>query len=148
MKVILQQDVKALGKKGDQVEVSEGHARNFLFPRKLAVEATAGNVKTLEARKQKEADKKEQEKKQAQALGDKLSKLEVKIQAKTGDNGRLFGSITSKDIAEAIKTASGLELDKRKIDLEDPIKNLGVYPLKIKLHRDVTAEVRVSIVEL
>lgn len=148
MKVILQQDVKTLGKKGDLVEVSEGHARNFLFPRKLAVEATTGNVKTLEARKQKEAEKKEEEKKQAQALGEKLSKLEVKIQAKTGENGRLFGSITSKDIADAIKTASGLEIDKRKIDLEDPIKNLGTYPLKVKLHRDVTTEVRVSIVEL
>jgi len=148
MKVILQQDVKALGKKGDVLEVSEGHARNFLFPRKLAVEATDGNVKTLEARKQKEAERKAEEKKQAQALAEKISKLEVKIQAKTGDNGRLFGSITSKDIADAVKASSGIEIDKRKIDLEEPIKTLGTYPLKVKLHKDVTTEVRVSIVEL
>lgn len=148
MKVILQQEVKSLGKRGDILEVSEGHARNFLFPRKLAVEATTGNLKTLEVRKQKEELKKAEDKKQAQALGEKIKRLKVEIKAKTGDNGRLFGSITSKDIADAVKAASGIDLDKRKIELEEPIKCLGSYSLKIKLHKDVVSEFQVNVVEV
>jgi len=148
MKVILQQDVKALGKKGEVLEVSEGHARNFLFPKKLALEATSGNMKILESRKLKESEKQAEGKKQAQDLAEQLSKVEVVLKVKTGENGRLFGSITSKDIADAIKASAGLEVDKRKIDLAEPIKVLGSYPLKVKLHKDVTTEVRVSIVQL
>lgn len=147
MKVILKQDVKSIGKKGAIIEVSEGYARNFLFPKKLAVEATTGNVKTAEVRNQKEQERKAEEKRQAEILGEKLSKVAVKLSVKSGENGRLFGSITSKDIADALKKETGLELDKRKIELEEPIKALGTYPLKVKLHKDVVTEIRVSVVE-
>lgn len=147
MKVILKQDVKSIGKKGAVLDVAEGYARNFLFPKGLAVEATAGNIKTVEARNQKEQEKKENEKKQAQVLGEKLSKIDVKLKMKSGENGRLFGSITSKDIADTLKKDTGIEIDKRKIELDEPIKSLGTYPLKVRLHKDVLTEIRVSVVE-
>jgi len=147
MKVILKQDVKSLGKKGSVVEVSEGYARNFLFTKKLAEEATGGNLKTAQMRTKKEEERRVQEKKEAEILGEKLSKVQINLSMKTGENGRLFGSITSKDIAEQLKKSSGIEIDKRKIELDEPIKCLGTYQLKVKIHKDVTSEIKVMVVE-
>jgi len=147
MKVIFLQDVKKVGKKGDILEVAEGYARNYLLPRKLAVEATQGHLKDLEQKKSSEARKKAQVKEEAAKLADKLQKLNIKIATKVGEGGRLFGSITSKDIADAIKTQHNIEIDKKKIDLKNPIKSLGVYPVTVKLHPKVHAQFQVQVIE-
>ena len=147
MKVIFLQDVKKVGNKGDILEVAEGYARNYLFPRKLAVEATQGHLKDLEQKKASEARKKAQVKEDAKQLADKLKKLNIKIATKVGEGGKLFGSITSKDIADAIKVQHKIDIDKKKIDLENPIKSLGVYPVTVKLHPEVQAQFQVQVVE-
>ena len=147
MKVILLQDVKRVGSKGDVLEAAEGYARNYLFPRKLAVEATAGHLKDLEQKKASGARKKAQVKEQAQKLANNLETLNIQLATKVGEGGRLFGSITSKDIADAIKVQHNIEIDKKKIELENPIKSLGVYPVTIKLHPEVQATFRVQVVE-
>ncbi len=145
MKVILTADVKTLGKKGAVVEVADGYARNYLLPRGLAIEATAGALKELDQTKGRVDAKKAQELKQAQAMGAKLAGASVRIASKTGEGGRLFGSVTSKEIAEQIQKQFGLSVDKRKIDLKDPIKTLGTYPVTIKLHAEVTVQVFVAV---
>lgn len=137
MKVILIQDVKNLGNKGDVVNASDGYARNYLFPKKLAIEATQQNLKNLEIMKEKENKQKELEKQKAKAHGDKLDKKPLTIFAKAGEKGRLFGSITSMEIASAIEEQVGIKIDKRKIELPEPIKNLGEYKVKVKLHPEV-----------
>lgn len=145
MKVILQQDVKGKGKKGELVNVSDGYARNFLLPKKLAVEANAQNMEEMKA---KDAAKQRQlaiEKQNAVDMGEMLKKLEVKITAKAGDSGKLFGAITSKDIADALKKDHNIDLDKRKIVLAEPIKNFGVYMVEVKLHSEVTSTLKVVI---
>ncbi len=147
MKVILLQDVKKIGSKGEIINVAEGYARNFLFPRKLAVEATAGHLKDLEQKKASEARKKSQILEDARALGARLENLEVKIASKVGDGGKLFGSITSKDIADAIKLQHKIDLDKKKINLETPVKSLGTYNVTVKLHPKVQAKINVQVVE-
>ncbi|HWI54773.1 MAG TPA: 50S ribosomal protein L9 [Desulfobacteria bacterium] len=147
MKVILLQDVKKIGSKGEIINVAEGYARNFLFPRKLAVEATDGHLKDLEQKKASEARKKTQILEDARALGARLENLEVKIATKVGDGGRLFGSITSKDIADAIKLQHKIDLDKKKIIMEIPVKSLGTYNVAVKLHPDVQAKINVQVVE-
>lgn len=147
MKVILKQDVKSLGKKGSIVEASEGYARNFLFPKGLALEATEGNMKVLGKQKDAENKKIQHIKDEAKALGEKISALTVKIAGKVGDGGRLFGSVTSKDIAEVIKKEYKIDIDKRKIELSEPIKTLGVYTLAVRLHPEVHAEFKVQIIE-
>lgn len=147
MKVILKQDVKSLGKKGSIVEASEGYARNFLFPRGLAIEANEGNMKVLGKQKEAENKKIQQIKDDAKALGDKISGLTVKITSKAGEGGKLFGSVTSKEIAEIIKKNHKIDIDKRKIELSEPIKTLGVYNISIKLHPEVHAEFKVQIIE-
>ena len=147
MKVILQQDVRGQGKKGQLVEVSDGYARNFLLPRKLAVSATAENVNTM---KQQEKAKKAQmaaEKAEAEAVAKKLEGLMVKISAKAGEGGRLFGAVTTKEISEALSAQHGLNIAKTKIVLEDPIKSCGSYSLKCKLGHEVTGVVNVLVVE-
>ncbi|NMA01522.1 MAG: 50S ribosomal protein L9 [Clostridia bacterium] len=145
MKVILQEDVKALGKKGQVVEVKDGYARNFLFPKNLAVEATAGNLKEIERQQKIKDQEKQQELEAAQKLAKKLDNLEVALQVKSGDNGKLFGAVTSKDIAESIEKAMKLKIDKRKIELKENIKTLGTYPVNIKLHPEVTVEIKVKV---
>lgn len=147
MKVILLQDVKKIGSKGAVLEVAEGYARNFLFPRKLAVEATPGHLKDLEQKKASEARKKAQLKEEARNLAMQIEALTVKIPTKVGEGGRLFGSITSKDIAETIKSRHNIDIDKKKIELPNPIKSLGVYSVTVKLHQDVQAEFQVQVVE-
>lgn len=145
MKVILKADVKALGKKGQIFEVSDGYARNFLFPRGLALEATSGNLNDLASKKANEERKKEKEKQDAQALAAKLNDIIVEISTKTGEGGRLFGSITSKEIAEALKSKHGIELDKRKLEIKDPIKALGTFTVQVKIHPEVTAQLQVHV---
>lgn len=147
MKVILTQDVKGTGKKGEMVEVADGYGRNFLLARKLAVEANAQAVNEMN---QKNAAKKhhaEMEKAAAQQLCNNISGKTVKIVAKGGTAGRLFGSVTTKEIAEEIKAQYGVDVDKRKIELDGDIKQFGSYQIKIKLHPGIAAECTVSVIE-
>lgn len=146
MIVILKKDVKGTGKAGEIVKVSDGYARNMLLPRGYATEATEGNVRNLEKQKAIAAEKKAEEKAAAQAIASKLNEAAVTIKTKAGEGGRIFGSITSKDIADAIKNQHGLTVDKKKIQLDNPIKNTGEMSVKIKLYSEVSAELRVTVV--
>ncbi|OPA79039.1 50S ribosomal protein L9 [Paenibacillus selenitireducens] len=146
MKVIFLKDVKGQGKKGEVKEISEGYAQNFLIPRGLVRLATDGNVKTLELQNLSEQKRKAQEKADAEALGKTLEETAVIIKAKSGEGGRLFGAITSKQIAEALEKMS-FKVDKRKIELHDPIRSLGTMHVVIKLHPEVKTQVKVQIVE-
>ncbi|KGK89387.1 50S ribosomal protein L9 [Desulfosporosinus sp. HMP52] len=145
MKVILQADVKGTGKKGQILEVADGYARNFLFPKKLAVEATTGNINDISHKKAVEERRKVKEKEDAVLLGNKLSTLKVEVKTKTGEGGRLFGSVTSKEIADALKKQHGVEIDKRKLDLKEPIKALGSYEVNVKVHPEVIAKLQVHV---
>lgn len=147
MKVILLKDVKGFGKKGDVVNAKDGYARNFLFPKGLAKEATTGNVKVLEEQKTAKKMKKEAELKQAKALAEKLSKLTVDLESTAGENGKLFGSITTKDIAQALQKQHKVKIDKRKIELSNNIKDLGVTEVKAKVYPNVTATFKVNVKE-
>nr|WP_092074575.1 50S ribosomal protein L9 [Dendrosporobacter quercicolus]NSL49031.1 50S ribosomal protein L9 [Dendrosporobacter quercicolus DSM 1736]SDN02178.1 large subunit ribosomal protein L9 [Dendrosporobacter quercicolus] len=146
MKVIILEEVKKLGKKGDVIEVSEGYARNFLLPRKLAVEATAVNVNSINQQKASEARKRQQAIDEAKLMAAQLSKLTVTISVKTGEGGKLFGSVTGKDIADALAEQHNIELDKRKIEIKDAIKGLGTYPVIIKVHPEITSRIEVHII--
>ena len=147
MKVILQQDVKGHGKKGQMVEVSDGYGRNYLLPRKLAIEATAENVNTMKMQDKAKKAKEAEEKAQAQATAEKLKSCQVKIAAKAGQGGRLFGAITSKEIAEELKKQHGLDVNKSKIVQTDPIKAFGSYEVKCKLGYEVTGTIYVLVTE-
>lgn len=146
MKVIFLKDVKGQGKKGEIKEVSEGYAQNFLIPRGLVRPATDGNVKTLENQTAAEAKRKEREKEEAAELGKKLEEMTVTLTAKAGEGGRLFGAITSKQVAEALEKA-GIKIDKRKIEMHDPIRSLGVTQVPVKLHPEVKSTVKVQVTE-
>ena len=145
MKMILLQDVKSVGKKGDLINASEGYAKNFLLPRKLAVEATKSNLNDYELKA--EAKRKQEELEKAQATAKELEDKVVTIKVKTGGNGKLFGSVTNKEVAEEIVKQTKLDIDKKKVSIGDPIKMLGERTAVIKLHPKVTAEVKVKIVE-
>ena len=145
MKVILQQDVKGHGKRGQLVNVSDGYARNFLFPKKLAVEATPGAAREIE-RKAKKAQM-EAEKAEAQAISAKLKDVVVKIPAKAGAGGRLFGAVTSKEVSEALQEQFGITIAKAKIVQDEPIKSYGAYQLKCKLGYEITGTLHVEVVE-
>ena len=147
MKVILLKDVKGTGKKGEVKEVAEGYARNFLIPRKMAVAATQGNMNALKDQKQREQRRKEEERKEAEALAEKLNKMKVSFSMKLGKDGRTFGSITSKQISEILKKQHQINVDKRKIKLDQPIRSLGVTKVPVKLHPEVTATLAVHVVE-
>jgi len=147
MKVILQQDVKGHGKKGQMVEVSDGYGRNFLLPRKLAVEATAENVNTMKMQDKAKKAKEAEEKAQAQAIAEQLKGFQVKIFAKAGQGGRLFGSVTSKEISESLKEQHKLDINKTKIVLPDPIKSFGSFEVKCKLGHEITGTINVLVVE-
>ena len=147
MKVILQQDVKGHGKKGQMVEVAEGYGRNFLLPRKLAVEATAENVNTMKMQDKAKRAREAEERAQAVATAEKLKGCQVKIRAKAGQGGRLFGSITSKEISEELKKQFQLDINKSKIVQSDPIKAFGGYEVKCKLGYEVTGTIHVMVVE-
>ncbi|HZG74368.1 MAG TPA: 50S ribosomal protein L9 [Paenibacillus sp.] len=146
MKVIFLQDVKAQGKKGQIKEVSEGYALNFLIPRGLAKPASEGNVKTLENQKQAELRRKEQEKLDAQELAKQLEGITVVLTSKAGEGGRLFGSITNKQVAEELEKLK-IKLDKRKIVMDEPIRTLGVTQVPVKLHPEVTGTLKVQVKE-
>ena len=147
MKVILTQDVRGKGKRGQMIEVSDGYARNFLLPRKLAQEATTDNVNTM--RMNDKATQERQAKERAEALetSKRLKELTVVVTAKGGGAGRLFGSVTNAEVAEAMEKQFGIQLDKRKIVLDEPIKTTGVYTVKCKLGYEITAEVKVEVKE-
>ncbi len=146
MKVILKADVKALGKQGQVCEVADGYARNFLFPKGLAVEATSGSLQDLAHKKVVEEKRKEKEKQNANELANRLNSLIVEVGTKTGEGGRLFGSVTTKEIADSLKKNYGIELDKRKLELKEPIKALGEYTIVAKLHPEVSARIQVKVI--
>lgn len=148
MKVILKADVKELGKKGDIVNTSDGYARNYLFPKGVAMEATEGNLKAQEAFKAKAAKKKAEEADSARELAKKISSLPVTINVKTGENGKLFGSITSKDIAEELKKQHGIDMDKKKFVLDEAIKTAGEYTVEIKVYPEIAAKLKVIITHI
>lgn len=145
MKVILQQEVKKLGKKGDVIEVSEGYARNYLLPHKFAIPATADNVNAAQQQKDSEARKAKRLLDEARLHAAQIAKLKVTVAVKTGEGGKLFGSVTSKDIADALKAQHGLDIDKRKIEIKDALKSLGTYPVTIKLHPEIAAQIEVQV---
>ncbi|GGJ89718.1 50S ribosomal protein L9 [Lentibacillus kapialis] len=147
MKVIFKQDVKGKGKQDEVKNVSDGYARNYLLKNNLAEEATPGNMKALEARQKKQQQQAEEEKKEAELLKNELADSTVEISAKSGDGGRLFGSVTSKHIADVLKKDYGYKIDKRKIELDNPIRALGYTDVPVKLHPDVTGIIKVHIVE-
>ena len=145
MKIIMQQDVAKVGREGDVITVADGFFRNYLFPRSLAVVATASSLKVIERRRAAEDKKAEGLKAQAEQDAQTLTDKTVTIVARVGTSDRLYGSITADDIATAVQTAFGVTLDKRKIQLPDPIKSLGTYPVLVKLHRDITLPLSVEI---
>lgn len=147
MKVILQQDVKGQGKKGQLVEVSDGYARNFLLPKKLAIPATAENVNTMKQQEKARLAQQAAEKAEAQALAKKLEGLSVTISAKAGEGGRLFGAVTAKEISEALSAQHGLNIAKTKIVMDEPIKACGGYQYKAKLGYEVVGTLKVNVVE-
>jgi large subunit ribosomal protein L9 len=144
MEVILKEDVTALGSRGDVVKVAEGYGRNFLLPRKLAIEASAGNKKVIEQMKAATVRRSAKEKVQAEELAKQFEGLSVSFQRKSGENDQLFGSVTSGDIADALEKKS-FKIDRRKIQLHEPLKTLGEFTVPVKLHKEVTAHLKVVI---
>ena len=145
MKVILLQDVRALGKAGEIVKVNDGYARNMLFPKNLAKEATAGNIKALENKKAAEAEKKAEQKAEATKIKEALTDEVITLKSKGGEGGRLFGAVTNVDIAAAIKAQKGFDIDKKKISIPSPIKTAGEHTAEIKLFTDVNVAVTVNV---
>lgn len=145
MKLILLEDVKGVGKKGDVVNKNDGYALNFLIPKKLAVEATKSNINDLELKKKADEKRRKEELEAAQQLGDQLKDKVIKVSVKAGENGKVFGSVTNKEIAAALQQQTGFEIDKKKITFGEPIKMVGRRLIKIKLHPKVTVEVAVEI---
>lgn len=146
MKVILKADIKGVGKKDEVINASDGYARNFLFPKNLAVEANAENMSKLKAKQDSNAFKKSQEKEEAQRVADKLSKILLKIKVKSGSNGKIFGGVSSKEIAENLDKQYQIKVDKKKIDLKDTIKTLGTVTVDIKLFEGVIGKVKVDVI--
>ena len=147
MKVILLQDVKGKGKKGQMLEVSDGYARNFMLPKKLAIEATADAINTMRMNDKAAAEKAAKERAEALEISKKLREMTLTVTAKGGGAGRLFGSVTNQEIADALKAKTGITLDKRKIVIADPIKNVGTYTVQCKLGYEITAPLTVKIEE-
>ncbi len=147
MKVILLQDVKSLGKKGEIVNVNDGYARNFILPKKLGVEATGKNLNDLKLQKNNEKKVAQENLEAARELAAKLAEGGVVLAIKVGEGGRAFGSVSSKEIAAAVKEQMGLDVDKKKIQLKEAIKSLGTHIVSVKLHPEVTAELKVSVKE-
>ncbi len=145
MEIILLQDVKTLGKKGEIVKVSDGYARNFILPKKLGLEATKQNLYDLNMQKAAEEKKQKELLEEARAFGKKLEELTIKVSIKAGEGGKTFGSVSTKEITEAAKKQYNLDIDKKKLQLSDPIKNAGSYTVAVKLHPQVTAELKVKV---
>ncbi len=146
MKVILKADIKGVGKKDEVINASDGYARNFLFPKNLAAEANAENMSKLKAKQDSKAFKKSQEREEAEKIADRLSKILVKIKVKAGANGKIFGGVSSKEIAENLDKQYQIKVDKKKIDLKDTIKTLGTFSVEIKLFEGVIGKVKVDVI--
>lgn len=145
MQVILNQDVKGKGKKGQIVNVSDGYARNFLFPKGLAKEATASNLNDLKGKRESIEYQTEQDRQRANEIAEKFKEIEVVIATKAGDNGKLFGSVTSKDVADALTAQHHIKLDKKKFVMADSIKTLGTHEIKVKLFTGITGVLKVTV---
>ena len=144
MKVILTEEIRGLGTRGDIVTVKDGYARNYLFPKNLAREATTGNLKQIEHERRKWALLAQEEKNAAQKAADSVKGIKVVVQKRVGEHGQLFGSVTANEIADALE-AKGVNVDKRRIELGHPIKNLGVHDVEVRLHKDVSAQIQVEV---
>jgi large subunit ribosomal protein L9 len=147
MKVILTTDVPKLGKQGDVVQVSDGYARNFLLPRNMAIEASASRLHELEQKHRQLEKKKKKEEQTAQMVKEQIDGQTVVVKARCGESGKLFGAVTSKEIADAIKTRYKVDIDKKRIEIKEPIKQLGEYPVRIRLHQKAIADVKVRVEE-
>jgi len=145
MRIVLRDDVENLGKKGDLVDVADGYARNYLVPRGLALKATSGNQKQADAMRRNRDAREAREREAAQALAAQFEGRTITIKARAGGEGRLFGSVTSVDIADAVQRQTGAEIDRRKIDLDEPLKELGGVDVHVRLHPDVVAALRVEV---
>lgn len=148
MKVILLQDIKGKGKKGQMLEVSDGYARNYMLPRKMAVEATADNINTKRMTDKATQERQQREREEAFAISEKMKDMVVTVRAKGGGAGRLFGSVTTQEISEAIKAQEGIDVDKRRIVLDEQIKTVGDYTVKCKLGYEITAKLKLRVEEL
>ncbi len=148
MKVILLQDVRGKGKKGQLLEVSDGYARNYMLPRKLAVEATPDAVNTMRMNDKAQQEKRQREREEAFALSNRLKDMTIVVKAKGGGAGRLFGSVTTQEISDTLRSGYGIELDKRRIVLDEQIKTVGEYTVKCKLGYEITADLKLRIEEL
>jgi len=146
MKIILKEDIKKIGKMGQIVDVADGFARNYLVPKGLAIEANTKNIRSVEHEKKIVHERARKLKDSAQDLSSKISAMAITIKAKAGEEGKLFGSVTTMDIAEALHN-EGIEIDKKRISLEEPIKRLGSYPVNIKLHPDVSVQLIIQVIE-
>ena len=146
MKVILKADIKGVGKKDEIINASDGYARNFLFPKNLAVEANSENMSKLKAQNDSKAYKKEQEKEEAKKLADKLAGIQLKVPVKAGENGKIFGGVSAKEIADLLKQNYNIEVDKKKIDLKETIKTLGLRTISIKLYDGVIGNLKVDVI--
>lgn len=146
MKVILKEDIKGVGKKNEIINASDGYARNFLLPKNKAVEANAENMSKLQAQKDATQYKKDVEKEEAKKVADQMSKITIKIKVKAGENGKIFGGISSKEIAENLENQHSIKVDKKKVELKEPIKTLGVHTVEIKLYDGVMGKVKVDVI--
>ena len=146
MKVILKQDIKGVGKKDQIINANDGYARNYLFPKDLAVLADKGNIANLEMKKASKEHKKELEKLEAKKVAEKIDKILLKLPVKSGENGKIFGSVTSKEIAQNLEEQYKIKVDKKKIALSEPIKVLGMFNIDIKLYDDVKAKLKVNVI--
>lgn len=146
MKVILKADIKGVGKKDQVINASDGYARNFLFPKNLAVEANAENMSKLKAKQDSNAYKKSQEKEEAKKIADKLSKILLKVPVKAGENGKIFGGVSAKEISDLLKKEYKIEVDKKKIELKETIKTLGVRTITIKLYEGVIGNLKIDVI--
>ena len=148
MKVILQQDVRGKGKRGQMIEVAEGYGRNYLLPRKLAVEATADNVNTMRMNDKATAERQARERAEALDISKRLKDITVTVACKGGGAGRLFGSVTSQEISDSLKAQTGIEIDRRKIVIAEPIKTVGQFTVKCKLGYEISGDLKLNVVEL
>ena len=146
MKVILKADIKGVGKKDEVINASDGYARNFLFPKNLAVEANAENMAKLQAQNSSKQFKKDTEKEEAQKLSEKMNKISLRIQVKAGENGKIFGGVSAKEVSDLLKEEYKIEVDKKKIELKETIKTLGVRTLTIKLYEGVIGNLKIDVI--
>lgn len=148
MKIILKVDIKGVGKKNEVINASDGYARNFLLPKNLAVEANAENMSKLKAQNEATQFKKNTEKEDAKKISEKLTKIMVKVQVKAGENGKIFGGVSAKDVSENLEKQHSIKIDKKKIDLKETIKTLGVHNVDVKLYEGVSGKIKVDVISL